>query len=219
MDDHSKILSEAYEQFLLPLGGKKVPTPYRRNEVGGFQKIGPEFQGKSSPETLTETTKKLAKEQKFDLDKASVKDIRNFMRQNKLGIDCSGFAYRSLNYLVEKIKGKPLTSFGLPHVGRTNVAKLTSEFCQKKEFKQIKPGDILRLNSAGDILHCLVILGVNGSEITYMHSSNETSTNGVHQEKLIIKPGNNIVFNENLGSITYNAKMGDGLFRLKILWS
>ena len=127
MKNYSKILWQAYEQFMLPLGGKKVPCPYRMNDIGSLQKVGPAFQGKSSPEVLVETTKRLAKEQNFDLNRASVEEIRQFMSQNKLGIDCSGFIYRLLNHLVQKVKGKPLISFGLDHVGRTNVAKLTSD--------------------------------------------------------------------------------------------
>ncbi len=216
MSDYSKILWEAYDQFLLPLGGKRVPSPYRRNEVGSFQKIGPEFQGKSSPEVLTETTIKLAKEQNFDLDQASVEEIRDFMRKNKLGIDCSGFAYRMLNYLVQEAKGKNLEAFGLPHVGRTNVAKLASdEFSiPVSSFSEIQPGDFIKLNSTGDILHTVVILETKDSIITYAHSSGVTQTNGVHTDRII-----NGQLPEDLESFSYNCDEGDGIRRLKaLLW-
>lgn len=214
--DHSKILIEAYEKFLLPLGGKRVPTPYRRNEIGSLQKISPEFQGKSSPEVLRETTERLAKEQGFDLNKASVEEIRNFMMKNKLGIDCSGFAYRVLNQLAEKTKKKPLTSFGFPHVGRANVAKLTDpKFTKEISLQEIKPGDLLKMNSAGDILHCLVITKREGNVVKYIHSSSVTKPNGVHQSEMIIN-NSGLTFEEDLGDITYNPTAGDGLRRLKI---
>lgn len=214
MDKYSSILIEAYQQFLLPLGGKLVPTPYRRNEKGSFQKIGPEFQGKSSPETLIETTKRLAKRQKFDLDKASVEEIRNFMEKNKLGIDCSGFVYRILNYLTEQVKEKPLTALGFEHVGRTNVAKLTSkEFSIKiRNFKDAKSGDIIRLDSGTEVLHALVLLKRQNNILTYAHSSNITEIKGIHAAE--IKNGE---FPEDLKPFKFNEKAGDGIYRLKIL--
>lgn len=212
--DYSQILWDAYNQFLLPLGGKKVPTPYRRNEAGSFQKVGPEFQGKSSPEVLTETTIKLSKEQNFNLDKASVEEIRQFMKRNRLGIDCSGFAYRTLNYLVQETTGKNLEAFGLPHVGRTNVSRLTSdEFSIPIEnFANSQAGDIIRLNSGGDILHALVILDTENGIITYAHSSSVTNPDGVHTDQ--IKGGN---FTDDLKDFSYNTEDGDGIRRLKAL--
>lgn len=215
MLNNSKILLEAYETFILPLGGKKVPTPYRMNDIGSFQKLRPEFQGKSSPEILTKTTKKLAKEQGFDLNKASVEEIREFMRKNKLGIDCSGFVYRLLNYLVQTIYGKPLTSFGFEHVGRTNVAKLTSdEMSIKVDFKDAKPGDLIKIDTEAEdgLLHTLVILEVNSNEIIYAHSCRKTRISGVHKDN--IKNGQ---FPEDLTVFKYNEQAGDGVRRLKVL--
>ncbi|MBI4037386.1 hypothetical protein HY385_03105 [Candidatus Daviesbacteria bacterium] len=213
---NSQILWEAYDQFLLPLGGKKVPTPYRRNEVGSFQKLGPEFQGKSSPEVLTQTTKKLAKEQNFDLNKASMEEIREFMKQNKLGIDCSGFVYRMLNSLVQKVKGKSLEGFGFPHVGRTNVDRLTSdEFSIKiPDFDQIKPGDLVRLDSKAldGVPHCVIVLDHQDKIITYAHSTRQTNPNGVHMGQIIEGK-----FTADLKVFLYNLGDGDGIRRLKIL--
>lgn len=214
--DYSKILVEAYDQFMLPLGGKKVPTPYRRNEIGSFQKIGPEFQGKSSPEVLTQTTKRLAQEQNFDLNKASIEEIRQFMIQNKLGIDCSGFAYRVMNYFLKKIKNKTLEEIGLPHVGRTNVAKLTDlEFCREINIEDTQPGDMIKMNSAGDVLHILIILKRQGDGLIYAHSSGQTNPDGVHQAMMQLDK--DVQFSENLGNITFDPKSGDGVRRLKIL--
>lgn len=214
--NYSQILWDAYNQFLLPLGGKQVPTPYRRNETGSFQKVGPEFQGKSSPEVLTETTKKLAKEQNFDLNKASFEEIREFMRKNKLGIDCSGFAYRMLNYLAQEAKGKNLEAFGLPHVGRTNVAKLTSDESSTpvRNLQEARPGDLIKLDSSAKdkILHTLIVIENDKNLITYAHSSSKTNPNGVHTGQII-----DTKFPEELNVFTYNHKDGDGVRRLKFL--
>lgn len=212
--DFSKILSAAYDTFMLPLGGKKVPTEYRRNEIGSFQKVGPQFQGKSSPEILTETTTRLAGKQGFDLDKAGIEEIREFMKKNKLGIDCSGFAYRLLNHLVKEIKDMPLTELGLPHVGRTYMSTLTSdEFTiLVPDFSKAQPGDLIRLNSGEDVSHGAVIMDKKDGILTYAHSSGITTPTGVHTGQ--IEDG---LIPEDLKHFSYNKEKGDGIRRLKIL--
>jgi len=122
--DHSQILYQAYEQFLLPVFNKKVPMPYRINIPPDEH---PAKQGKSAPEVILKQLQEDARNQNFDLQKASMEETREFMRKNQLGIDCSGFAYRILDFLVQKIKGKSLEDFGFPHVGITNVNILTSD--------------------------------------------------------------------------------------------
>lgn len=213
--DYSRILFEAYEKFILSLGGKRVPTPYRRNEIGSYQKLGAEFQGKSSPETLIKTTKKLAKEQDFILDRATVEEIREFMRQNKLGIDCSGFSHRMLSFLTESIGlGSLETASGLPHVGRTNVSRLTSdEFTVPvPEFDKTRPGDLIKFDSNTDIPHCVIILENAIGKITYAHSCENTNPTGVHTGT--IDNGN---LPAELAKFSYNTTLGDGIRRLKIL--
>ncbi len=218
MNNYAQILYQAYDQFLLSLGGKKVPTPYRRNEIGSFQKLAPEFQGKSSPEVLINSTQKMAKIKNFDLNKASVEEIRRFMRKNKIGIDCSGFAYRMLNFLVQKVKGKSLEAFGLPHVGRTNVAKLTSnEFTKPvKNIRDTQVGDIIKIDA-----HCMIIVEKTSQEIIYAHSSGESNPVGVHLGQIkIIDPQKSLqdqVWLEKFKSMQYNEKNGDSIKRLKFL--
>jgi hypothetical protein len=216
MKNHSQILKEGYDKFTLPLGGKKVPCPYRENDTGSFQKVGPEFQGKSSPATIIKATKDLAKKKGFNLEKASVEEIREFMFKNKLGIDCSGFAYRTINHLTQIIFKKPLTALGFEHVGRTNVAKFTSDemSIKVKGFKEIKPGDIIRLTLIRDpkIRHMIFVLENKNGIVTYAHSSEETDPHGVHLD--YIKNGK---LPEDLKAFMYNEKDGDSIRRLKIL--
>lgn len=208
----SDILYSTYKQFLLPLGGKRVPVPYRRNETGQYQKLGAAFQGKSSPRVLIKTTTSLAKKQNFDLNKASVEDIRDFMRKNRLGIDCSGFAYRLLNTFSEKVHGRSLTAFGLPHVGRTNTTKLTSSKIAIKieNLDMAVAGDLIKLNSTGDIPHVLVVLENRSGKIIYAHSSGTTNPDGVHLGG--VHKGK---LPEELNIFSYNPYLGDGVYRLK----
>lgn len=213
---YSKILKEGFLQYYkLPLGGKKVATPYRRNEYGSYQKMGPAFQGKSSAKTILEVTEKLARQQHFDLDNTSAEEIRQFMRDHKLGIDCSGFVYRVLDHLNQSLGlGNLQKSAGMEHIGRTNVAKMTSdEFSIPiQDFKEARPGDIIRLNSGEDILHGIIVLDNRNGVLTYAHASGITIPEGVHYGKIT-----NGQLPEDLRIFKFNKISGDGIRRLKIL--
>lgn len=208
MDNYSKILRQAYESFLLPIGGKKVPTPYRINTP--FQPDRKKY-GKSNAEELVRDTIQEANKQNFDLEKSSAEEIRKFMGKNQLGIDCSGFAYHLLDSLLKKIGKGNLESNGFSKASSTNVATLTSDqFTVPVELKNAKPGDLIRINSK-QADHILIIIETNNS-ITYVHSSGITNPTGIHSGK--IKNGK---FPEDLKVFSYNANAGDGIRRLKIL--
>lgn len=211
--DYSQILKNAYQQFILRVEGKEVPITYRIN-IPAIEH--PARQGKSSPEVILEQLYMDAKQQDFDLRKASIEEIRQFMLKNNLGLDCSGFAYRMLDFLVQETIGKALTNLGFEHVGRTNVATLTSEefSLHIKDIAEAKSGDLIRIDSGAEdeLLHCLVILDVKDNIITYAHSSRKTKINGIHQDT--IKNGK---FPADLKHLLFNPKMGDGIYRLKIL--
>lgn len=208
----ASILDQAYQQFSLKIGEQAVLIPYRRNQSG--EEPGPEFQGKSSPEVILAKTKELAKQANFDLNSASVEQIRQFMIAHKLGLDCSGFIYRMLDYLALAIYHKPLTELGFDHVGRTNIAKLT-ESTQAIKIDQLslaQPGDIIRLSSSEPIWHGLVVLNQQADIITYAHSSGVTPINGVHQGQI-----KNQQLSGELAVFSFDEAAGDGLYRLKIL--
>lgn len=208
MNNHSKILMEAYEKFLLPLGGKIVPTPYRINVPYQFDR---KKYGKSDAQTLVSDTKQKAYEQKFNLEKASVEAIRKFMEENKLGIDCSGFAYHLLDHLLKRIGRGGMINNGFPKASSTNVAILTSDKISiPLELEEARPGDLIKLNSE-KAAHVLIILEC-GDKITYTHSSRLTNPTGVHTDQII-----NSQFPEDLKVFSYNEKAGDGIRRLKIL--
>lgn len=211
MNNNSQILWEAYDEFLLPLGGKKVPSPYRRNDP--FQPDRKKY-GKSDPKSLAQDTIALAKEQNFDLNKASVDEIRQFMKENWLGIDCSGFAYWVIDYLLQRIDHDGMEKIDFPPASRTNVALLTSDLFSVpiKDLSLAQPGDLIKFNSEEDILHCLIVLDHQGDIVTYAHSSNETNPNGVHTGQI-----QNGQLPDDLKLFSYNPDKGDGVRRLKAL--
>lgn len=211
MNDYSKILAEGYGQFILELGGKKAATPYRLNIP--YQPDRSKY-GKSDPQTLIADTIKAAREKTFDLDKASVEEIRLFMEESWLGIDCSGFVYHLLDYLLKKIGKGSMEAAGFSKASRTNVELLTSdEFSHTiNGFGLAQPGDLISLNSAQTIPHVLIIINVADNILTYAHSSNRTKIRGVHQGKIIDSQ-----LDEELQVYSYNTHQGDGIRRLKAL--
>ena len=234
--NYSIFLNKAYQQFLLDLGGKKVPTPYRINIP--FQPDR-RFYGKSDARELTKDTIQIANENGFDLNSASGEEIRKFMEENWLGIDCSGLVYHLLDALLRKTGQASMQKIGFPKASATNVAKLTApEFTEKiKSWDQVKPGDLIRLNSK-NADHILIVLNselkTRNSYITYVHSSGITKTTGVHTGEIINGkfPEDLSVFSYNLSIAkisssasdlknrkpsAYNEKTGDGIYRLKAL--
>lgn len=209
--DYSKILWQAYEQYLLPLGNKVIPTPYRRNTP--FQFDHSKY-GKSDPQTLLKDVLKIAKQKKFDLDKASEEEIKKFMKDNLLGIDCSGFVYHLLNHLLQSLNEEDMQKVGFPKASKTNVATITSDELSTlvDDFSQTQPGDVIKLNSGEDILHCLIILDNINNVVTYAHSSSITTPTGVHTGQII-----NGRFPKDLSVFNYDTNKGDGIRRLKIL--
>lgn len=219
MQNYSKILYQGYKQFILNVNGKKVPIPYRINIPPDEH---PRRQGKSSPEDILAQLKQDAKEQGFDLDSASVEEVKKFMEQNKLGIDCSGFAYRLLDFLTFETKGKHLTDFGLPNVGRTNVNILTSDEYSKpiNSVILVQPGDLIKVDSSQKIPHCMVVLEKQPNEIIYVHSSRYPQTeDGVHTAKIEVidpkKPLRVQKWQEDFLIENWQGNLGDGVKRFK----
>ncbi len=220
MQDYSKILWQAYEEFLLDLGGKKVPTPYRINIPPNEH---PARQGKSSPEVILQQLKEDAKKEGLELSTASLEEIKQFMIKNNLGIDCSGFTYRILDHLIHNIKGKSLTDFGFPHVGRTNVKMLTSEefTIPIEHLHDIRPGDLIKVRSSEKIPHCLIVLEVKPKQIIYAHSNEDKLYYGIHQNQIIITDPKNSIekqgWKENYLIDDWRPDLGDGVKRLRVL--
>mgnify|MGYP001581579610 FL=1 len=196
---------------MLSLGGKKIPTPYRINIP--YQSDRKKY-GKSDPDTLTTDTRRLVVERNFDLNKATEQEIRSFMEKNMLGIDCSGFVYHLLDYLLRHTNKGGMENIGFPPAQRTNVWLLTSkEFTiPVDDLTHALAGDLIKLNSGQDLLHCLIVLDHQNSMITYTHSSRFNKPSGIQIGK--ITEGK---FPDDLQVFSYNPNKGDGIRRLKML--
>lgn len=224
--DYSKILKQAYNRFLLPLGNKQVPTPYRTNIP--FQSDRRKY-GKSDAPTLIEDTLEAAKEDNFDLRANSAEQIRGFMEAHLLGIDCSGFVYWMLDYLLKQIGEGGMEQIGFPVASKTNVNLLTSDQFTVfiDQVGKIQSGDVIKFTKGGgDLPHILIIMEKTPQKIIYAHSSGVSEIPGVHRGmiEITLAKGNlqqqqwsEKLNNGKLLADCLNLAAGDGIRRLKSL--
>src|SRR5688572_2012122 len=97
-----QLQNEIGKYFILQLGGKKVPCPYYINTkvVAGNLRV---MSGKGTAEEIELETKIWAKVKGFDLETATVEDVRRFMTNMHIGVDCSGFVVNVLDIFMRKI--------------------------------------------------------------------------------------------------------------------
>lgn len=172
----------------LNINGKKVIAPYFMNEK---KKKGRRVSvGKGRPEELEKETLRLARKYKFDLQSATPNDIRDFMIEHELGIDCSGFVVWVLNALVKEKLRKSIwnvlsyQTLSLPArlkrllrpVENISVRVLTndSNSIRIDDLKDIRVGDMIRIFNGHHILLITEIIydtKGNPKEFTYLNST------------------------------------------------
>ena len=152
-----------------------------------------------------------------------------FARRNRIGIDCSGFAYRVMEFLAAEnypdSKTENLHNLLPGGIGKTNADSLTSfSVCRKiASCGRAKPGDLIRLKAGR---HVAVITEVTDNEIIYYHSSRISEIEGVHSGRISVTDKQSgldaQIWHEkagdgsNFGKKYYRSVRGDGICRLKI---
>lgn len=111
---NKEILYEEIQKYLnLKIYDKLVPTPYYINY--SRKKDLRVMVGKGTAEEIEMEFKIWAKVKNFDAKSSTVKEIRLFMSEIGLGIDCSGFVVHVLNnYLLRTKKQRIWKYFKLP---------------------------------------------------------------------------------------------------------
>lgn len=191
------------------LGKKYVKAPYFMNIKG--QKGGLRVMvGKGTIDEIEQEVKVWAQVKGFDLKKANEDQIRQFMMDMSIGIDCSGFAVYIIN---EELKSKGLGSIWnyLHFQNNSPISKikrllrpienigadfLTSDYnCIKiEDYNEIRPLDLIRAKGKQkNAHHVAVITSVtkdesgNVKEFEYTHSHRfYEEENGIRIGKVII---------------------------------
>jgi hypothetical protein len=147
--------------------------------------------GKGTPEEIEEETLIYAKLRKTDLNELTQQEIRNFMIEQGIGIDCSGFVSHLINKWL-KIEGKGVIGKNLKYptnsiyrklltllraIESTGADILTNETNSiKVKLKDVLPGDLLRLKGIPHGDHVAMIYSVDYEDgtpisIRYVHST------------------------------------------------
>jgi hypothetical protein len=169
-----KLLQNEIDRYTnLKIGGKNVTCPYYINpkiERGALRVMC----GKGSPEEIEHEVKVWAKVKGINLKRLTSEEIRNFMIENHIGIDCSGFIAQILNRYLKKKIGKTLISFLkfpdnrlISKIRRTlrpieNIGANTLTSNQNTDIignlNDILPGDLIRAKGQQKNAHHVAII-------------------------------------------------------------
>lgn len=181
-----------HEYTHLPIAGKEVVCPYYINkfkERAGLRVLV----GKGDPGEIVKEVKVWAKLKDFNLAKATEDQIRDFMMDRSIGIDCSGFVVHIIGYWIKSVKRKRLQDYLvfpkndiinrlrrlLRPVENMGANMLTSsDNCRKiNNLNSVLPGDFIRskgkIKNAHHIMLVRRVTKIDGvvKEIEYVHSS------------------------------------------------
>ncbi len=172
----------------LPMLGAPVNAPYFNNQRvktrGGLAVMV----GKGTPEDLGLEAEIIAKSKNFSLSTASSEDIKKFLVDNNLGVDCSALAYYVLRYEgIMRVKKDLQSALNFPAANwfRRFIIKLrpsqnisvsvlgdaTNSFVINKN--DLQPGDLIFLWNTGTnrtLNHVLLVTDVSDRTIHYVHS-------------------------------------------------
>jgi len=148
----SKLKQLAEEYINFSVNGVKVAIPYVL--VKARWRFG-KSSGKGRPEEIRAELCRLAERQSIVLEKLSPLEITRLMRENKIGIECSGFVYQVLASWLKKTKNMNLGEclLRLPGV----VGRVERRLYGFKRVRRISADTLtndlntIRINTVGEI--------------------------------------------------------------------
>ncbi len=175
----------------LPFGARPS-TPYFNNRRQKNKSALRVLKGKGTPEEIIEEAEIISIIKHENIKNLPRDLFKQFLVENDLGIDCSGFAYHVLNTLSHEKTGKPLTHFIqsirsgfkgkiLARIRKAENFGVSSFRADKNSYiihaMDALPGDIITFIGTGkdkSYNHILVITGVEknpeNTKLHYAHS-------------------------------------------------
>ncbi|MFH1946833.1 MAG: hypothetical protein ABIJ23_01590 [Candidatus Magasanikbacteria bacterium] len=165
---------ESYKN--LSIGNCKILCPYFNNRRSGVRGALRVLIGKGTPQEIEEEAVLFALREKIDLKKLNEQDLKKFLVDHNLGIDCSGFVYHVLDaelkaqnkgglkkYLkrpcIKNLIRKLISK--LRPVENTGVATFNNDINTGEiKLSDIKPGDMIIMMNTGlknDMHHILLV--------------------------------------------------------------
>lgn len=227
-----KILGFVKTYVEMEVLGLRVHCPYFMNKMKlGVVILRGFLNGKGSAQEIQkELVKRISVCVSLGQAKQTPHFVQVFARRERIGIDCSGFAYRFLDELVRlKYKDVSFSSLESVFVGginKTNVRRLVNSnySLPVKRVDDIQLGDFI---SIWKNKHVLVVLEKTEESITYVHSSfRSTREKGVHIQRILLNADSRDLEDqewlektskgENYKNKYFYKEAGDGIYRLKI---
>ena len=218
----------------LSIGNHKILCPYFNNRRSGVRGALRVLIGKGTPQDIEEEALLFALREKINLDSLNEEELKKFLVDHNLGIDCSGFVYHVLDAELKGLKKhlkhpwikNPLRKLiaKLRVVENTGVATFNNDINTKEvKLSEVQPGDIIIMMNTGlknDLHHILIVYEVSEKLVKYSHSFQFTTdgqyNHGIKQGKIkIIDPDKNILEQEwsevetcNHAKVAKNLKIG-----------
>ncbi len=220
----------------LSIGKHKIVCPYFNNRRSGVRGALRVLIGKGSPKDIEEEALLFALREKIDLDNLNEEELKKFLVDHNLGIDCSGFVYHILDVELKGLK-KHLKHPWIKNPLRKLIAKLriventgVSTFnndvnTSEVKLSDAKPGDMIIMMNTGlknDLHHILLVSSITteNSELrtlNYTHSFQFTTdgqyNHGIKQGEIKISNLKKGLLDQKWSEVeTYNhAKMAKEL--------
>lgn len=211
--------------LILPFPGHNISCPYfnnRRVKIRGGLRV---LIGKGTPQDIVDEAILLSLKEKTNLNKLNDEELKKFLVEHKLGVDCSGFAYHVLD---AEMKAKGLGSLQkvlrrpwfknpirkllvkLRPIENTGVGTFNHEVNSFEiELKNIQAGDMIIIMGAGqkqDYNHVLLVTSITPAQVgvqsfIYTHSfqypTDGQYNHGVRQESIALTDFNKNILEQN----------------------
>lgn len=187
-----KNLKDAIEKYRkLPIGGKEIVCPYFINIKNARDLRA--MVGKGTPEEIVMEANIWAKIKGVDFLTMTENEIKDFLTERGIGIDCSGFVSHVLNYVYNQLTSKNIWRKLVPEnktlmgklkyyfrpVEQLGAQTLTNSYNSDPiEIKDVRLLDLVRSKAKRkNAHHIMIIIGVkrdlngNISEIDYAHAT------------------------------------------------
>ncbi|MCB9798252.1 C40 family peptidase [Candidatus Nomurabacteria bacterium] len=202
----------------LDFWGTKVQCPYFINKGNRVRAALRVMCGKGTPEEIVDEAKTLALREGINLKEKNADEVKAFLVDHNLGIDCSGLAYYILqpqklffphakNFLRKFItKMRPIENCSVEVLAHEKNSKTVS-------LSQLQPGDMIIMIGTGDdhdLNHVLVVTREDNGILHYAHSlqwkSDGKYGGGVKAGKIEIVDRNKTLLEQKW---TEDSKSGD----------
>ena len=193
--------------FNLKIANKSIKTPYYINEKHGRRGGLRSLVGKGTPTEIEEEVKIFAKLRSFCLEEANEEEIREFMKEEGIGVECSGFVSNILDkwlkctkqgslYSNIKFENKNIFDAIIKYI--RPVQNISADLLTNKnntipvELKDVQAGDLIRFKGLKTGHHIAIITEVKkkskGKMVKYLHSTaHYEKDNGVKKGEILVK--------------------------------